>query len=136
MKDWNEMAFDVRSLPLTDDGSFRLSRSWRSSSKSDSVDEDIRSSSSEESVKAVSESYSISSASRAASGFNQVLYQRPRKILMSELRPRYSTLRAIPSHWMTPLRRQSAMTVRSPKYIQWTRRWKEEGSGTGKKRMG
>lgn len=28
------------------------------------------------------------------------------------------------------------MKEKSPKYIQWTRRWKEEGSGTGRKRMG
>lgn len=54
--------------------------------------------SSSESLKTVSDISESESVSSSRSGFNQAWYQLPKNILMSELSPRYSTLRAIPSH--------------------------------------
>lgn len=39
----------------------------------------------------------------------------------------------MPARWTIPRSRQSSINWVCPKYIQWTRRWKEVGSGTGRK---
>lgn len=56
--------------------------------------------------------------------------------MMSSGRPRYATFLVIPGNCTMPRLRQSAMYSVWPKYIQWTRRWNEVGSGTGRKSVG
>ena len=67
------------------------------------------------SLTAVSESLAALASSVA---WTHDPYQRPKNTLISLGRPRYSTLRAMPSHWMTLLLRASQMRDVSPKYIQ------------------
>ena len=97
--DWNDIGLTPSIFPRS---LFSLSVSIMSSN-SVSVEQ----SSSSESVKTVSESSPSLQNSLSRSGSNQALYQLPRKILISGLRPKYSTFRAIPSHWIKPWCRHS-----------------------------